>query len=200
VTATAPWAFSAHERELDGRRGCNLQVEDPHARFREALHQRALQFQAARARIPAEYQRDRPHGVELGDHAPERNAKSAGNRRVQVTPDHAANTGITDDQAPLTVATAACCAAPRGNSRAARAPRPRPSSTMTVACGCSCSAEAGHHGAQRSFHHARNGVRLGGAVGDQQAMPRLQDGSDSHGDHVERDLSATECRAGWLRG
>jgi len=46
----------------------------------------------------ADHERDRPHGVELRDHAPERNAKSAGNGRIQVTPHHAANTGITDDQ------------------------------------------------------------------------------------------------------
>ena len=48
-----------------------------------------------------------------------------------------------------------------------------------------------HHGGQRSFT-MRATASFGGSVSNQQAMPRFQDGSNSHGDHVERDVVAAE--------
>jgi hypothetical protein len=43
----------------------------------------------ARVSLPTE--RERPHGVGLGDHAPERRTEAAGHRPIEVATDHAAN-------------------------------------------------------------------------------------------------------------
>ena len=57
------------------------------------------------------------------------------------------------------------------------------------------------HGRDRTFHGAGRGRRLAGAERQQQALPRLQDGADSHGDDVVRHLGGAveEARIGPAR-